>query len=67
MTLLETQAKKVSLKQDSQKQLKEAADHQLKAQPEIAEIAYYKAESRGFAPGYELNDWLEAEQEFNLI
>lgn len=32
----------------------------------IAEIAYYKAESRGFAPGYELNDWLEAEQELNL-
>lgn len=30
----------------------------------IAELAYYKAESRGFAPGYELQDWLEAEQEF---
>lgn len=29
----------------------------------IAEIAYYKAERRGFAPGYELEDWLEAEQE----
>jgi Protein of unknown function (DUF2934) len=32
----------------------------------VAEIAYYKAETRGFAPGYELNDWLEAEQELNL-
>ncbi len=30
----------------------------------IAEFAYYKAENRGFAPGYELEDWLEAEQEF---
>ncbi|HEY8158601.1 MAG TPA: DUF2934 domain-containing protein [Methylobacter sp.] len=30
----------------------------------IAELAYYKAESRGFAPGYELEDWLQAEQEF---
>jgi hypothetical protein len=30
----------------------------------IAELAYYKAENRGFAPGYELEDWLEAEQEF---
>lgn len=32
----------------------------------IAENAYYKAESRGFEPGYELEDWLEAEQEFLL-
>ncbi len=30
---------------------------------QIAEAAYYKAEARGFAPGYELEDWLEAEQE----
>ena len=30
---------------------------------EIAELAYYKAESRGFEPGYELDDWLEAERE----
>ncbi len=29
----------------------------------IAELAYYKSESRGFEPGYELNDWLEAERE----
>ncbi|MGD0960105.1 MAG: DUF2934 domain-containing protein [Methylomonas sp.] len=29
----------------------------------IAEIAYYKAESRGFEPGREFDDWLEAEQE----
>ena len=29
----------------------------------IAELAYYKAESRGFEPGYEMNDWLEAERE----
>lgn len=32
----------------------------------IAELAYYKAENRGFAPGYELEDWLEAEQDFLL-
>jgi len=31
----------------------------------IAEIAYYKAEIRGFDPGHELDDWFEAEQEFN--
>ncbi|OAI01424.1 DUF2934 domain-containing protein [Methylomonas methanica] len=33
---------------------------------QFAEIAYYKAESRGFAPGYELSDWLEAELELSL-
>jgi hypothetical protein len=36
-------------------------DHDAK----IAELAYYKAESRGFEPGRELDDWLDAEQEFN--
>ena len=29
----------------------------------IAEVAYYRAERRGFAPGGELQDWLEAEAE----
>jgi hypothetical protein len=29
----------------------------------VAINAYYKAEKRGFADGYELEDWLEAEQE----
>lgn len=29
----------------------------------IAELAYYKAERRGFEPGHELEDWLEAERE----
>jgi hypothetical protein len=32
----------------------------------IAELAYLKAESRGFAPGHELEDWLEAEGQFLL-
>lgn len=32
----------------------------------IAEIAYFKAEQRGFAPGHELDDWYEAEQEINI-
>jgi len=27
----------------------------------IAEAAYFKAESRGFETGHELDDWLEAE------
>ena len=29
----------------------------------IREAAYLKAEARNFAPGAELNDWLEAEKE----
>jgi uncharacterized protein (TIGR02284 family) len=29
----------------------------------IAETAYFIAERRGFTPGYELDDWLQAEQE----
>ncbi|MDP2902390.1 MAG: DUF2934 domain-containing protein [Methylovulum sp.] len=33
----------------------------------IAELAYCKAEQRGFEPGYEMDDWLEAEQEFVLL
>jgi hypothetical protein len=31
----------------------------------IAEAAYHKAERRGFAPGYEERDWLEAESEMD--
>jgi hypothetical protein len=30
----------------------------------IAEAAYYRAQQRGFAPGGELQDWLDAEAEF---
>lgn len=29
----------------------------------IAEAAYFRAERRGFAPGHELDDWLQAEAE----
>jgi hypothetical protein len=29
----------------------------------IAERAYWRAERRGFAPGHELEDWLDAERE----
>lgn len=43
-----------------------AEHHEQTYKANIAEIAYLKAESRGFIPGYELNDWLAAEQECNL-
>ena len=29
----------------------------------VAEAAYYRAQRRGFAPGGEVDDWLEAERE----
>lgn len=29
----------------------------------IAEAAYYRAKKRGFAPGYEVEDWVQAEAE----
>ena len=33
----------------------------------IAVAAYYRAESRGFAPGRELEDWLAAEAEIERL
>ena len=30
----------------------------------IAVLAYFRALNRGFAPGHEVEDWLEAEAEF---
>ena len=29
----------------------------------IAEAAYYRAKKRGFAPGHEVEDWIQAEAE----
>jgi len=29
----------------------------------VAQVAYFRAEKRGFAPGCELQDWVEAEAE----
>ena len=31
----------------------------------IATAAYFKAERRGFIPGLEIDDWLDAEAEFD--
>ncbi len=33
----------------------------------IAEMAYFRAEVRGFEPGGELDDWLAAEAEFEAM
>lgn len=34
---------------------------------QIAEAAYLRAERRGFAPGLELDDWLQAEREIDAL
>lgn len=33
----------------------------------VAEAAYYRALERGFAPGCEMDDWLQAEAEINQM
>lgn len=33
----------------------------------IAEAAYFRAQARGFAPGHELEDWLQAEAEIDRM
>lgn len=32
----------------------------------VAKNAYYRSEKRDFGDGYELDDWLEAEQEISI-
>jgi hypothetical protein len=47
------------------------ANGQTKLSPEevyrlIQESAYFKAKARGFAPGHEVQDWIEAEAEVRM-
>jgi hypothetical protein len=49
---------------------KAASSARMKGNPQdrlnyIATAAYYKAEAHGFMPGQELDNWLEAEAEFD--
>jgi hypothetical protein len=70
-TLIKTKHAKQSPKKESNMSNRGTADertassgvsseekHQL-----IANAAYFRAEQRSFAPGYELDDWLRAEAE----
>ncbi len=45
----------------SQASIKEEAVMEEQARAMIEEAAYYLAEKRGFSPGHELEDWLQAE------
>ena len=52
--------------QDEPKTVGEIVSRNLTRQPEdIAVAAYFKAEKRGFEPGHEVEDWLEAEAELS--
>lgn len=33
----------------------------------IQQAAFFRAEKRGFEPGHELDDWLEAEREIDIL
>jgi Protein of unknown function (DUF2934) len=46
-----------------------AADFNLPSSREalIATAAYYRAERRGFRPGHEVEDWLDAEREVDRV
>jgi hypothetical protein len=62
------QPQKPVVKTASPRSFKTAADAPSRLSPEevyrlIQESAYFKAKERGFAPGHEVQDWIEAEAE----
>lgn len=60
-TVTKNPTKKASSKAKSTKSKKAVVDSDLNFK--IAMCAYFKAEARGFAPGFEMQDWLSAEAE----
>ena len=57
-----------TLKPDNSKSPRPANNARAEASAEelrqlIAEAAYYRAKQRGFEPGHELEDWVQAESE----
>jgi len=42
-------------------------DHSAERLQRIAEAAYKRAQQRNFAPGHDLDDWLEAEKEVDAL
>ncbi len=42
---------------------KKVGNRKTDLKPNIEIAAYFKAQARGFAPGFELDDWLAAEKE----
>ncbi len=66
MVVAVTEEKGATQKQVSPSHLFGDAYHEQTFHSNVAEVAYLKAEKRGFLPGFELDDWLEAEQECRL-
>jgi hypothetical protein len=58
-----TPRKSSALKQDAAMSARDIDISEEELRRQISEAAYYKAEQRGFAPGYEHQDWVEAEAE----
>jgi hypothetical protein len=50
---------------DSSLERREIPSYSDTREARIAEAAYWRAERRGFAPGGELEDWLQAERELD--
>lgn len=50
---------------DSSLERREIPSYSDSREARIAEAAYWRAERRGFAPGGEIQDWLEAEKEID--
>jgi hypothetical protein len=51
------------MEQATSKQTGQAGVDNYAQQEQIALMAYFLAEARGFTPGNEMDDWLQAEQE----
>ena len=60
---LKGSAAKTSQAGSAAKAANDLDEHSDERRRRIAEGAYYRAERRGFAPGQEEDDWLEAEKE----
>jgi len=58
-------SKTAAMPQQSREAPDPAAEGPKERHEAIAEAAYLRAEDRGFLPGYELQDWLDAEAEFD--
>jgi hypothetical protein len=44
-----------------------AIRHEPQHQHMVAEAAYFRAEQRGFSPGHEMSDWLQAEADIEKL
>jgi hypothetical protein len=56
---------KAKLRSPQRKTKESSEGNSFERQQKIAEAAYYRAERRGFAPGQEECDWLDAEKEID--